>query len=73
MGGVTQGVRHRSGLVAAGAVGRGGHIPRSIGHADTAPGDIRHGRGRIAATIGVSQFHACDSEYRRSAYNVANA
>ena len=29
-----------------------------IRHPDTAPGDIRHGRGGIAASIGVNQLHA---------------
>ena len=58
MGGVTHGIRYRSGLVAAGAVRRGSHIAGGISHADAAPGDIRHGRGGIAATIGVRQFHA---------------
>ncbi len=58
VGGVTHGIRYRSGLVAAGAVRRGSHIAGGISHADAAPGDIRHGRGGIAATIGVRQFHA---------------
>ena len=57
MGHIPHGIRYRSGLVAAGAVGRGSGVALCIRHADAAPGDIRHGRGRVAAAIGVRQFH----------------
>ena len=62
---VPEGICHR-GIVARGGageraaeriVGVAGGAAQGIRHADTASGNIRHGRGGVAAAIGVRQFH----------------
>ena len=56
--GIAHGVGNDCRLIAAGAVYRGGGITGGIRHADTAPGDIRYGRGGIASPISLRQLHA---------------
>ena len=49
--GVTLCIRHCGGLIAAGAVYRGGGITGGIRHADTAPGKVGHRGGGVAPAI----------------------